>query len=148
MRAKLRFDLAALQGSVFGLRMGTASESCVLCGEQAADTRQHLLLHCPALDVKRSNLLLDLESEGAGHHALSDTNLLQFLLGNIQSNNRQSRYSKLALRRSASIIRSVFALRFPPRRPAPECFLPVHGCCAEDAGAGVAPAAASVAVSH
>ena len=36
MRAKLRFDLASLAGSVMGHRMDTASQACILCDEPAS----------------------------------------------------------------------------------------------------------------
>jgi hypothetical protein len=112
MRAKLRFDLASLAGSVMGHRMDTASQACILCDEPAADTRHHLLLHCPVLYCKRRKLCLDLMSDGDDHLMDSDTALLSFLLGNLPSTNRLSQQLRSALKQSGQFIQLIFALRF------------------------------------
>jgi hypothetical protein len=115
MRAKLRFDLASLAGSVIGHRMNTASQACILCDDPASDHREHLLLYCPAFDSKRTELILNLMSDGEDHYINSDSALLQFLLGNIQSNNRQSQQSRHTLQQSARFIQSVYTSRFRSR---------------------------------
>src|ERR1700722_20453915 len=83
MRAKLRFDLALLAGSVMGHRMNTASQACILCDDPASDHREHLLLYCPAFHRKRTELVLNLISDGEHHPVDSDSALLKFLLGNL-----------------------------------------------------------------
>jgi hypothetical protein len=118
MRAKLRFDLASLAGSVMGHRMDTASQACVLCDEPAADTRHHLLLHCPALHRKRRELFLSLISDGEDHLVDSDTACLSFLLGNLSSPNRRSEHARYALQQSGQFIQLVFATRFRSPRAA------------------------------
>jgi hypothetical protein len=115
MRAKLRFDLASLAGSVMGHRMDTTSQACILCDDPASDHREHRLLYCPALDRKRTELILNLMSDGEYHHTNSDSALLHFLLGNIQSNNRQSQHNRYTLQQSARFIQFVYTSRFRSR---------------------------------
>jgi hypothetical protein len=112
MRAKLRFDLASLSGSVIGHRKDTTSQACILCDESAADTRNHLLLYCPALDRRRCELILNLISDGENHLINSDSALIQFLLGNISSHNRKSENNRYALKQSAKFIQLLFTTRF------------------------------------
>jgi hypothetical protein len=112
MRAKFRFDLASLRGSVMGHRMDTASEACVLCDEPTADTRHHLLLHCPIFYRKRRGLVLNLMSDGDDHLVNSDSALISFLLGNLPSSNRHSDQNRYLLKQTGQFIQLVFAHRF------------------------------------
>jgi hypothetical protein len=95
--------------------MDTASQACILCDDSASDHREHLLLYCPALDRKRTELILNLMSDGEDHYINSDSALLQFLLGNIQSNNRKSQQNRYILQQSARFIQSVYTSRFRSR---------------------------------
>ena len=95
-----------------GHLMNTASQACILCGNPASDHREHLLLYCPAFDRRRTVLILNLMSDGEYHYINSDSTLLHFLLGNIQSNNRQSQQNRYTLQQSGRFIQLVFASRF------------------------------------
>ena len=109
MRAKFRFDLASLKGSVMGHRMDTASEACTLCDEPTADTHQHLLLHCPVFYHKRRELVLNFTSDGEEHLVNSDSALICFLLGNLPSTNRRSDQNRHNLKQSGQFIKLAFA---------------------------------------
>src|SRR4051812_29045682 len=80
-------------------------------GVSASDNREHLLLYCPALDRKRTELTLTLMSGSESHH-INSSSMLQFLLGNIQCNNRKSKQNHYALQQSARPIESIYSSRF------------------------------------
>ena len=87
LRARLRFDLNGLQLGVVATRVATAKRRrltnsgadgaeidehdalvkqqsrCQLCALDVSDSRRHLLVHCPALDSRRTDCQMDLQGQ-------------------------------------------------------------------------------------
>ncbi|MFN9113037.1 MAG: RNA-directed DNA polymerase [Bacteroidota bacterium] len=108
-RARLRFDLA-LQAMFHGFNPASASRDCVFCPGEA-ETREHAVLECPAYEVPRHRLRLELED--VSRESTDTLVALGPVLG--ATDTLPPRLSPVILRASARFIRDLFVLRSAQR---------------------------------